>query len=69
MGMIYLLDTNAWIAYLNQSGTSVANKIIQVGVGSVRLCSIVKAELYFGAMHSARRDVNLQALSELFSEF
>ena len=69
MGVTYLLDTNAWAAYLNRSDSSVAKKVAQIGASDIRLCSIVKAELLYGAHKSARRDANLQLLARLFSGF
>jgi tRNA(fMet)-specific endonuclease VapC len=67
--MTYLLDTNAWATYLNRSNSSVAKKVAQIGAGDIRLCSIVKAELYFGAEKSARRNANVQLLTQLFAAF
>ena len=67
--MIYLLDTNAWATYLNRSGSAVAKKVAQMGAADIRLCSIVKAELLFGAQKSGRRDSNLQLLAKLFAAF
>src|SRR5437879_1054975 len=67
--MTYLLDTNAWAAYLNRSDSSVAKKVAHIGASDIRLCSIVKAELFFGAHKSTRCDANLQLLAKLFSGF
>ena len=67
--MIYLLDTNAWALHLNQRDSSVGEKMASVGATAIRLCSIVKAELLFGAHKSARRDANLALLRSLFARF
>ncbi len=67
--MSYLLDTNAWASYLNRRDASVANRVEQVGSADVRLCSVVKAELYYGAHKSPRREANLALLTRLFSRF
>lgn len=65
--MIYLPDTNAWIKFLNAEGSKVEQRLQTTDSCNVRLCSIVKAELYFGAERSRRREENLRLLNELFS--
>ncbi len=64
--MTYLLDTNAWASYLNRRDASVANRIEQIGSADIRLCSVVKAELYYGAQKSPRREA---LLARLFAQF
>ena len=58
--MTYLLDTNAWASYLNRRDASVARRIEQIGSDDVRLCSVVKAELYYGAYKSRYVRQNLK---------
>lgn len=65
--MKYLLDTNAWISFLNADGGKIQQRLQAVDPSTIRLCSIVKAELYFGAERSNRREENLRLLDELFS--
>lgn len=65
--MKYLLDTNAWISFLNVDGGKIQQRLQAVDPSAIRLCSIVKAELYFGAERSNRREENLRLLDELFS--
>ena len=48
MVMSYLLDTNAWVQYLNRRDTGVARKIEGIAPVEVHFCSVVKAELYYG---------------------
>ncbi len=67
--MIYLPDTNAWIEFLNPGESSVKKRISATKVSQLRLCSVVKAELYYGAEKSSRRSENLKTLNELFSGF
>ncbi len=50
--MTHLLDTNACIRYLNGRAVSVRNKLATMLPGAVGVCSVVKAELYAGAMKS-----------------
>lgn len=67
--MIYLLDTNMCIEYLNTRDSTVARKLQTVPRAQIVLCSVVKAELYHGAQKSARRESNLALLERFFSEF
>ncbi len=65
--MTYLPDTNAWIGFLNADGSKVQQRLKATDSSDIRLCSIVKAELYFGAERSSRREENLKLLNELFA--
>ena len=67
--MIYLLDTNTCIQYLNGRNSLVVNKLKSQKPNDIVLCDIVKLELYYGAYKSARKDKNLQVLNEFFQEF
>ena len=51
--MTYLLDTNAWIAYLRQRDAGLLRRMQQANPADLHLCTIVLAELYYGAHHSA----------------
>jgi len=65
----FLLDTDACIRLLNQRDSVLARTLASVPRESVALCSISKAELYFGAYRSARREQNLGLLRRFFQEF
>lgn len=67
--MIYLPDTNAWIAYLNPSDSTVKDNFRRHSLADMAFCSVVKAELLFGAHRSARREANLKLLAVLFEQF
>jgi len=67
--MIYLLDTNACIAYLNDRNSTVARRLATVQPRDVFVCQIVKAELYYGAHKSSRREQNLALLKRFFGQF
>jgi len=49
---IYLLDSNVCIRYLNGRGTKIIQKLQTLPIKQVAVCSVVKAELFFGAMKS-----------------
>jgi tRNA(fMet)-specific endonuclease VapC len=50
--MTYLLDTNVCIAYLNGRSSNVVQRLGNVSPSEIAVCSVVKAELFFGAMRS-----------------
>jgi tRNA(fMet)-specific endonuclease VapC len=50
--VIYLLDTNACIVYLNRPLSNVRERLATISPNDVAVCSIVKAELFYGAMRS-----------------
>jgi predicted nucleic acid-binding protein len=69
--MIYLLDSNAWIAYLRQKDPVLIQKVRQTNPNDIRLCSIVLGELYYGAFHGApaRQAHNLGLIGQLRQRF
>jgi len=64
--MIYLLDTNACIQLLNEKHPVVLQHFRQHLPAEIALCSVVKAELLFGAQRSGRIAANLQRLKLFF---
>ncbi|HMF11890.1 MAG TPA: type II toxin-antitoxin system VapC family toxin, partial [Gemmataceae bacterium] len=50
--VIYLLDTNAWIAYLRQNSQVLVQRLQQEPPSDVGLCSVVLGELWYGAVRS-----------------
>jgi tRNA(fMet)-specific endonuclease VapC len=67
--MIYLLDTNTCISYINHKNMSVYQHIIALSPEDVGICDIVKLELYYGAYNSARTEENLENLRKFFGDF
>ncbi len=67
--MIYLPDTNAWIAYLNPGDSPVKARFRAYQPADIVFCSVVKAELFYGAYRSFRREDNLRLLATLFPQF
>lgn len=66
--MTYMLDTNAWIHFLNKGDNPIKQRMCSVDPLQLRLCSVVKAELYVGAEKSNRTQENLQTLESLFAD-
>ena len=67
--MIYLLDTNTCIEYLNNRASLVRHRLSALSPEDIALCSVVKAELYAGAQRSSQRERNLALLDWFFSQF
>lgn len=63
---MYLLDTNACIRILNGTSPSLAEHLRAVPRSQVRLSSVVKAELLYGARKSSRVTENLRLLERFF---
>jgi tRNA(fMet)-specific endonuclease VapC len=60
--MKYLLDANTCIRILNSSIDDVLRRFTACQPADVVLCSVVKAELLYGARRSARVEFNLKRL-------
>jgi tRNA(fMet)-specific endonuclease VapC len=67
--MKYLLDTNSCIRHLNRRSEQLTIRLLSVPEANIALCSIVKAELYTGALKSQNPQSTLakqQAFTERF---
>jgi tRNA(fMet)-specific endonuclease VapC len=65
--LIYLLDTNACIQLWQRKNLNLRKHFVQYNPADIALCSVVKAELLFGALRSAQKESNLQLLQKLFA--
>ena len=65
--MIYLLDTNVCIHLLNKRHDVILQHLRQHAPTDIALCSVVKAELLYGARRSQRAEANLQLLKTFFA--
>lgn len=61
----WLLDTSIRAALINRVDEQAPARLLEHPRGSVRPCSVVKAELHFGAQNSSRLAENLQRV-EIF---
>ena len=66
---MYLLDTNACIRLLNDRSSVLAARLQQHTPDEIALCSVVKAELLFGAYRSSRVAENMRVLDRFFEPF
>jgi tRNA(fMet)-specific endonuclease VapC len=64
---MFLLDTNICIAFLKGTDVAVRERLLALAPEEVRLCSVVKGELLFGARNSGRVEANLQRLQQFFA--
>ena len=60
--MTYLLDANTCIQLLNSGNEGVIQRYTACRPSDVVLCSVVKAELLYGARRSSRVEFNLKRL-------
>lgn len=66
---MYLLDTNTCIQFINGSSVAVKDNFKQHSASDLVLCSVVKAELFYGARKSQRTESNLLTLERFFTAF
>jgi tRNA(fMet)-specific endonuclease VapC len=67
--MTYLLDTNICIRYLNGRSESIRQHLESKQPEEIVLCAVVKAELFYGAMKSAKPTDNLAKQQRFVSRF
>ncbi len=66
---MYLLDTNACIHVLNNSAPRLVKRLKTEKPGDIRLSSITKSELIYGARHSVRAAQNLRTLQRFWAPY
>jgi tRNA(fMet)-specific endonuclease VapC len=66
---VYLLDTNVCVEFLRQRSASVVQRITASKPSDLRLCSVVVAELYYGAHKSTNPSANIALLGRFMSQF
>ncbi len=54
--MRYLLDTNVCVRYLNGESVVIQQRLQAIDLVELAVCSVVKAELFYGAMRSNNPD-------------
>lgn len=67
--MRYLLDANACIRILNNSSPSLIERLRRHEPSKIGICSIVRAELIYGARKSSRATENRELLARFFGPF
>ncbi|MBD2317747.1 type II toxin-antitoxin system tRNA(fMet)-specific endonuclease VapC [Phormidium tenue] len=66
--MIYLLDTNTCIGYINRRNPAIYQHFLATSPDDVCICDVVKFELYYGAYKGSRTAENLENLSHFFAD-
>jgi len=67
--MLYLLDTNVCVVYLNGRSISVRDRLLSTPIEDMSVCSVVKAELFYGAMRSNNPIKTLKQQQEFLERF
>jgi tRNA(fMet)-specific endonuclease VapC len=67
--MSHLLDTDSCIGYLRQRPALLVQRINARPASELRVCSVVKAELYFGAALSRQPQLNRAKVDTFVQQF
>ncbi|NEZ63893.1 type II toxin-antitoxin system VapC family toxin [Leptolyngbyaceae cyanobacterium CCMR0082] len=67
--MHYLLDTNVCVVYLNGRSTKVRDRLLATPLNEMAVCSVVKAELFYGAMRSNNPTETIKRQQEFLQQF
>ena len=67
--MRYLLDTNVCIRYLNGQSDKIRQQLSEKAPEQIVLCSVVKAELFYGAQKSQHAARNLEKVLQFAGRF
>ena len=67
--MTFMPDTNTCIRYFTNRNAGVVQRMSATDPSEIVVCDIFKAELYFGAEKSQRRQANLELYEEFFFQF
>lgn len=64
---MYLLDTNVCIQLWQRNHQTIRQRFLEQSPHTLCICSVVKAELLYGARHSQKVEHNLQLLKAFFA--
>jgi tRNA(fMet)-specific endonuclease VapC len=67
--MIYLLDTNVCARYLNGKSLAIRQRLRSTNLADIAVCSVVKGELFYGAMKSNNFEKTLHRQQEFLKLF
>ena len=67
--MNYLLDSNACIVFLNKRSEKLRQRFELCEAEQILLCSVVKAELFYGAMKSQNPERSLSKVENFCAHF
>ncbi|MGB3293346.1 MAG: type II toxin-antitoxin system VapC family toxin [Phormidesmis sp.] len=69
MRIRYLLDTNVCVRFLNGRSPAVRDRLLATSTEDMAVCSVVKAELFYGAMRSRNPPRTLERQQNFLSRF
>lgn len=67
--LLYLLDTNVCIVYLKGKSSTVKQRLKSLKQNNIAVCSVVKAELFYGSMGSNNPKKALQVQKAFVDRF
>lgn len=67
--MHYLLNKNVCVTYLNGWSRSVCDRHISIPIEDMTMCSVVKAELFYGVMQSNNLPGTLKRQQKVLGRF
>lgn len=67
--MTFLLDTNVCIRYLTGRSEKVKQRLQEIQPDQIAVCSVVKAELFYGARRSNNPEKSLQVQIQFLNQF
>ena len=67
--MKYLLDSNTCIRHLNRRSQPIIRRLSELSAADIAVCSVVKAELYYGAAKSNNPVQTLATQQEFLRQF
>jgi tRNA(fMet)-specific endonuclease VapC len=67
--LLYLLDTNVCIVYLKGKSSNIDRHFKSLKRNNIAVCSVVKAELFYGSMRSNNPKKALQVQKEFVEQF
>lgn len=67
--MRYLIDTNVCVVYLNKRSEAVRNRLLATPSAEIAVCSVVKSELFYGAMRSNNPTRTLERQQAFLTRF
>ncbi|MCY7407524.1 MAG: type II toxin-antitoxin system VapC family toxin [Alkalinema sp. CAN_BIN05] len=67
--MRYLLDTNVCVMYLNGRSSAIRDRLVSTPIEDMAVCSVVKAELFYGAMRSNNPTRTLERQQDFLERF
>jgi tRNA(fMet)-specific endonuclease VapC len=67
--LTFLLDSNAWIAFLRKPHSPVVARLLAHLPAEIRVCSVLVGELYYGCLRSAKPADNRTKVDAMISPY